>query len=154
MTWLSPTTGLAAYDVASLVDRLALGGFFTISGFHKAFNATRRASLAQTFKTDGVASPVMMLAIPAGELLGGLAILLGFLTPIACMGLILICSGACFLDGLRRIKEWAPLNKADALDDLLYLPETLYVLMLVTLILLGPGKWSADSYLATVMRLT
>lgn len=152
-SWLSPTTGLAAYDLASFVDRLALGGFFVISGAHKAFHPKRRASLAETFRADGVYSPGMMLAIPAGELLGGLAVLAGFLTPFAAAGLILICTGACFLDGLKRIKGMSPLDRFDALDDLLYLPETLYVLMLVTLILLGPGKWSLDSYLSGVLGL-
>lgn len=150
--YLSPVTGLSAYDAASLVNRGALGLFFTISGFHKAFNATRRASLRETFAADGVTSPAFMYAIPAGELLGGLAVLVGFLTPLAAAGLMVICAGACLLDGLKRIKGFQPLDAADALDDVLYLPEALYLFMLLFLILTGPGRYSLDAYLWQLIR--
>jgi uncharacterized membrane protein YphA (DoxX/SURF4 family) len=145
MILLSPIQGLGAFDVASLVDRMALGAFFTISGFHKLFNQSRRASLAATFKADNCYSPVMMWLIPMGELFGGLAVATGFLTPLACLGLIVICGGACLKDGLKRVRAWVPLDRADAMDDVLYLPETLYILMLVFLILIGPGAYSLDA---------
>lgn len=138
-------SGFAAYDALLLADRLALGTFFAISGYHKLFNATRRKSLAETFKADGCYSPFTMAAIPLGEALGGLALLAGFLTPLAACGLIAICGGACLLDGTKRIKAWAPLDAADEVDDFLYLPEVLYVVMLGFLILAGPGQWSIDA---------
>lgn len=150
--YLNPVTGLSLPDAAALVNRLALGVFFSISGFHKAFNATRRASLRETFAADGVKSPALMYVIPAGELLGGLAVLAGFLTPLAAAGLIVICAGACLLDGLKRIKAFQPLDAADALDDVLYLPEALYLFMLLFLILTGPGRFSVDSYLFSLFR--
>lgn len=139
--------GLGAFDVAALADRLALGTFFAISGYHKLFNTTRRASLATTFKADGCYSPFTMFAVPLGELLGGVALVVGLLTPVAALGLILICSGACLLDGIKRVREWGPLDAADRVDDFLYLPELLYVIMLSFLVLAGPGKWSVDALL-------
>jgi uncharacterized membrane protein YphA (DoxX/SURF4 family) len=150
--YLSPVTGLSLPDVAALVDRIALGLFFSISGFHKAFNATRRASLRETFAADGVRSPAFMYAIPAGELLGGIAVGAGFLTPLAAAGLIVICAGACLLDGLKRVRGFQPLDAADALDDVLYLPEALYLFMLLFLILIGPGAYSVDAYLWNLIR--
>lgn len=142
-----PINGFSAYDGLLLANRLALGAFFTISGFHKLFNRVRRASLADTMKADGCYTPFTMLAVPGGEMMGGLAVLIGFLTPVAAAGLIVICAGACLLDGLKRVKAWGPLDRFDWVDDVLYLPEFLYVIMLGTLILGGPGKWSVDAYL-------
>lgn len=137
--------GLGAADIWLTLDRWALGTFFTISGFHKLFNQTRRAALAETFKADGCYTPANMYAIPGGEFMGGLALLLGFLTPLAAAGLMIICAGACFFDGLKRIKTWAPLDRFDWVDDALYLPEALYLIMLFALILAGPGPWSVDA---------
>ncbi|HLZ23654.1 MAG TPA: DoxX family protein [Ktedonobacterales bacterium] len=140
------------YDIASLILRACLGVFFVISGAHKLLHPVRRAELAATFKAAHVYNPAMMLAIPLGELAGGSALLLGFATPLACLGLILICTGACVLDGLKRISTWKPLDKADYIDDVLYLPEVLYVVMMLALLFLGSGKYSLDTLLFPLIR--
>lgn len=132
------------YDIASIILRLALGVFFVISGSHKTFHPVRRAELAATFKAAGVYSPPMMYAVPLGELFGGLALLMGFLEPLALLGLILICTGACVLDGIKRISAWKPLDRADSVADVLYLPEVLYVIMMSALLCIGAGKYSID----------
>lgn len=152
MDILHPVTGLAQFDGLALANRVMLGTFFAISGYHKLFNAGRRATLATTFKADGCYSPAMMWAVPLGEFFGGLAILMGFLTPLAALGLVLICGGAVFFDGVKRVRAWRPIDRADAVDDALYLPEVLYVAMLLFLILGGPGRYSADAYLWTLFR--
>ena len=134
-------------DASPLVLRGALAAFFVCSGFHKLFNPIRRATLRATFVADKAPLPVpfLMLAIPLGELFGGLAIGAGFLTSLASLGLIAICVGACVLDGSKRIASWRPLDRADYLGDVLYLPETLYVVMLLSLLLSGPGMLAVDS---------
>lgn len=132
------------YDIASLILRAALGVFFVISGYHKLFNPARRASLAETFRADHVYSPATMYAIPLGELAGGLGLIVGLATPLACVGLILICAGACIVDGLKRIPAFKPLDRADYVADVLYLPEVLYVFMMCALLCLGGGKYSLD----------
>lgn len=139
------TQGLNAPDLALLTERLALGAFFTISGFHKTFNQDRRESLRDTFSKDGVTSPLFMYLIPGGELLGGLGLLVGFLTLPAAMGLALICGGASLLDGSKRICAFGhPIDRADFFADVLYLPEVLYALIMVTIMLTGPGMYSLD----------
>lgn len=139
------TQGLNAPDIALLSERIALGAFFSISGFHKAFNHERRETLRQTFMQDGVTSPAFMYLIPAGELFGGLGILVGFLTVPAALGLALICGGASLLDGSKRICAFGrPIDRADFFDDILYLPEVLYALIMVTIMLTGPGVYSLD----------
>lgn len=143
------TDGFDATDAASLILRLALGMFFASSGFHKAFFPSRRAVLKETFTRDGVYHPAMMVLIPAGELLGGLGLFFGVLTIPACVGLIVICLGACLVDGLGRIKPTPPdtLSAADYVAHILYLPEVLYVFAMVALILIGPGAYSGDALL-------
>jgi uncharacterized membrane protein YphA (DoxX/SURF4 family) len=140
---------MGGVEIASVSSRLALGTFFVISGAHKLFHPQRRADLLQTFKADNVPVPlpVAMWAIPLGEFFGGVALLVGFLTLPACAGLMIICAGACVLDGFKRIRGMHPLDTADALDDVLYLPEVLYILMIMTLVCLGPGRWSLDALL-------
>lgn len=141
------TQGLNAPDIALLTERIALGAFFSISGFHKAFNHARRETLRQTFAKDGVTSPAFMYLIPAGELLGGLGILVGFLTIPAALGLAVICGGASLLDGTKRICAFGPaLDKADFFADVLYLPEVLYALIMVSIMLTGPGMFSLDHF--------
>ena len=134
-------------NLVSLGLRLAVGIFFAISGFHKSFNPIRRNSLKLTFVADGCYSPFMMVAVPAGELLGGIALIVGFLTPVTSLALISLCLGACAFDGFKRIPSWSPLDKADVLDDILYLPEVLYIIMLLAIFFIGPGYWSIDKFL-------
>jgi hypothetical protein len=38
-----------------------------------------------------------------------------------------------------------PIDRADYLDDVLYLPEVLYLVMLVVVLLAGPGPLRLDS---------
>lgn len=133
--------------IFQILFRLVLGSFFLFSGYHKLFNQSRRATLESTFKADKVYSPSLMWAIPLGELFGGAALLLGFLTPLACAGLILICAGACAFDGSKRVKQWQPLDWADLVADYEYLPEVLYIVMLIALALMGAGQFSVDSFL-------
>lgn len=142
-----PASGLDGVMVAQLVGRATMGTFFAISGFHKLFNGARRAAVRDTFREDGVYSPALMWLVPGGEFMGGLALLGGLLTPFAAFGLIIICLGACAFDGFKRIKTWGPIDRADALDDVLYLPEALYIICLVVIILIGPGQLSLDAWI-------
>jgi uncharacterized membrane protein YphA (DoxX/SURF4 family) len=141
-------TGLNLPTVAITLLRVSMGVFFTISGYHKLFNAKRHAIIESTMESDGVPDPVAASwFIPFCEFAGGLALLIGFLTPLAAIGLCIICCGAALLDGLKRITGYAPIDKADYVDDVLYLPEVLYSIILLSLTLTGGGPISID-YLA------
>ncbi len=50
---------------------------------------------------------------------------------------------------VKRINAWQPLNLADCVADLLYLPEALYCIGLAVVMLGGPGSWSLDAVIAT-----
>lgn len=132
--------GMGAASAALTVNRLALGTFFTISGYHKLFVPSRHEAIAAEMKRLGIPFPTFNCwFVPAIEFFGGLALLSGLLAPLAAAGLFIICLVATLTDGLARIPGFKPLDKADWLDDLLYLPEVLYLLGLLIVIVAGPG---------------
>jgi putative oxidoreductase len=138
--------GAQAPNAAFTLNRVALGVFFAISGYHKLFNASRHAALTRTLQDDGVhAVPIMRWLLPSAEFSGGWALIVGFLSVIAAIGLFLICAGAIALDAVKRIREWQPIDRADWLGDLLYVPESLYCIGLSVVMLAGPGPWSLDA---------
>lgn len=137
--------GVGFGDAALLVTRVSVGGFFVVSGAHKLFNPTRRGDLRETFAADGVTFAPMMYLVPLGELLGGLGVAFGALTILAVIGLAALNIGAIALDGRKRIPSMRPLDPADRLDDVLYLPEVLYVICLIAVLSFGPGAYSLDA---------
>ncbi len=137
--------GVGFGDASLLAIRVSVGGFFFLSGFHKLFNPTRRQDLRATFTADGVPLPVMMYLVPLGEFLGGLGVAFGALTVLAAAGLSILCIGAIALDGSKRIRAMQALDRADRIDDVLYLPEVLYVVALLAVLSFGPGAFSLDA---------
>jgi len=143
------TLGAHAPDAALAINRVALGAFFAISGYHKLFNASRHATLARTLQDDGVrAVPLMQWVVPGVEFCGGCALILGLLSALAAFGLFVVCLSAFALDAIKRIRAWQPLDRADWLGDLLYIPEALYCIGLTVVMLGGPGRWSLDTLIA------
>lgn len=133
-------TGLGAADAALTINRLALGTFFSISGYHKLFNQQRHSAIAAEMKRLGIPLPNFNCwFVPAVEFAGGLALLSGVLAPFAACGLFIICLVATCTDGISRIPTMQPIDAADYLDDLLYLPEVLYLIGLLIVIVAGPG---------------
>ena len=136
--------GVGFGDATLLATRLAVGGFFVVSGVHKLFNPTRRQDLHATLAADGVTYAPMMYLVPLAELFGGLGVGFGALTIVAAAGLVMLCIGAIALDGSKRIPAMKPLDPLDRVDDVLYLPEVLYVVCLLAPISFGPGAYSLD----------
>jgi hypothetical protein len=46
--------GAQVPNAALTLNRVALGAFFAIGGYHKLFNASRHATLTHTLQDDGV----------------------------------------------------------------------------------------------------
>jgi uncharacterized membrane protein YphA (DoxX/SURF4 family) len=140
------TQGAHAVNAGLTLNRVALGVFFAIGGYHKLFNPSRHATLTHTLQDDAVHDvPVMQWLLPTAEFSGGCALIIGLLSALAAFGLFLICAGAIALDAVKRIRPWQPIDRADWLGDLLYLPETLYCIGLSVVMLAGPGPWSIDA---------
>jgi putative oxidoreductase len=73
-----------------------------------------------------------------------LLLILGALTPLACALLGCVMLTAIATIAIRNIKAASPLNW---LAEFLYLPEVLYLVILVWLFLSGPGWFSVDDLL-------
>jgi uncharacterized membrane protein YphA (DoxX/SURF4 family) len=143
------THGAQAPNAALELNRVALGVFFAISGYHKLFNASRHGTLIRTLQDDGVHGvPIMQWLLPSIEFSGGWALIIGLLSVLAAFGLFVICAGALVLDAFKRIRAWQPIDRADWLGDLLYVPEALYCVGLTVVMLAGPGPWSLDAIIA------
>jgi uncharacterized membrane protein YphA (DoxX/SURF4 family) len=100
----------------------------------------------RTLQDDGVhAVSVLQWLLPSAEFAGGWALITGFLSVLAAFGLFLICAGAIAFDALKRIRAWQPIDRADWLGDLLYVPESLYCIGLAVVMIGGPGPWSLDA---------
>jgi len=137
-TYMQDGMGFASAGLT--LNRLALGTFFTISGWHKLFNPQRHATIAETMTKLHIPFPNFNCwFVPAVEFAGGVALLTGILSPLAALGLFIICFVAVCTDGIRRIPAYKPLDKAEWLDDLLYLPEVLYIFGLLIVMIAGPG---------------
>jgi uncharacterized membrane protein YphA (DoxX/SURF4 family) len=144
------TMGANAPEVALTLNRVALGVFFAISGYLKLFNPSRHATLARTLQEAGVpAVPIMQWLVPGVEFSAGCALIVGLLSVLAAFGLFIICLFAFRLDAIKRIEGWQPINRADWIGDVLYLPEALYCIGLSAVMLAGPGPWSLDVIIVT-----
>jgi uncharacterized membrane protein YphA (DoxX/SURF4 family) len=144
--------GAQSPNAALTLNRVALGTFFAISGYHKLFKPSRHAALTRTLQDDGVHGvSIMQWLLPSGEFSGGCALIIGFLTVLAAFGLFVICIGAFAFDAGKRIRAWQPLDRADWLGDLLYVPEALYGIGLAVVMLAGPGPWSLDAAIAALL---
>jgi putative oxidoreductase len=77
------------------------------------------------------------------EFIGGCLLVIGFLSSLCCVALMIQMIVAVITVRLAAIP--AGLSFLDWLDDFLYLPEVLYILILVWLICSGPGRFSVDA---------
>jgi uncharacterized membrane protein YphA (DoxX/SURF4 family) len=93
----------------------------------------------------------MQWLLPSVEFGGGCALIIGLLSVLAAFGLFVISAGAIAFDALDRIRAWQPIDRADWLGDLLYVPEALYCIGLTVVMLAGPGPWSLDATIASLL---
>jgi putative oxidoreductase len=143
--------GVGGADIALTLNRIAVGLFFTFSGYHKLFNPERHRALADELKGLGVrAVGFNQWWVPAVEFSAGGAVVIGLLAPLAGLGLLVISLVAIARSGPQRIKVNKPIDAADRIDDWLYMPETLYVFMLIVVVSIGAGPYSLD---AMILRL-
>lgn len=140
--------GFGLTEVALAVQRVALGAFFTISGAHKLFVKERHAKLVANLRENKIPFiPFHEWWVPGWEFFAGFTLVLGFASSFSAAVLAIICIVACFAEARIKVASYKPLNAADALDDYLYLPEVLYVIMLMVIVLGGGGHFSVDNLL-------
>jgi putative oxidoreductase len=125
-----------------LLARLAVGLLFFLSGRGKLFVPERREQMRQTLIEAHVPFPEFnAVFVSAVEFVCGLLLIFGALTPLACamLGGLMIVAIATI--AIRNIKATCPLGW---LSEFLYLPEVLYLVILIWLFFSGPGWVSVD----------
>jgi putative oxidoreductase len=136
---------------AILLVRVSLGLFFAISGANKLLVAGGTKPVYETLVKAKVPFPHQTAYFVSGvEFVCGSLLAVGFLSSPSGAALLIDMTVATLTSALYTVpKGLSPLNW---LDDFLYLPEVLYVLLFVWLICSGPGKFSVDYWLAGKLR--
>ena len=144
--------GVGWTDIALTLNRIAVGMFFMLSGYHKLFNPQRHRELVDQLKELGVhAVGFNQWWVPTVEFSAGCAVVIGLLAPLAALGLLVLILVAIATSGPQRIKAYKPIDEADRIDDWLYLPEVLYVFMLIMVVSAGAGPYSLDALIFGVI---
>jgi putative oxidoreductase len=145
--------GVGWTGIAMTLNRIAVGAFFMLSGYHKLFNAERHRTIVDELKALGVpALGFNQWWVPLIEFSAGAAVLVGLLAPLAALGLLVIILVAIATSGHQRMKLYKPIDEADRIDDFLYLPETLYAFMLIMVVSAGAGPYSLDAATLSLMN--
>jgi putative oxidoreductase len=130
-------------QVSILLARTSLGAFFAISGGNKLFVASRTRQMYETLAGTGIPLPHFMTYFVSGiEFIAGCLLVMGLLSCLCCAALVIQMIVAITTVRLATIP--AGLSFLDWLDDFLYLPETMYIIILVWLMCSGPGRVSID----------
>lgn len=144
--------GIGWADIALTLNRIAVGMFFMLSGYHKLFNPQRHRAFADELRGLGVhAIGFNQWWVPTLEFSAGSAVVIGLLAPLAALGLLVITVVAIATSGPQRIKIYKPIDEADRLDDWLYLPEILYAFMLIVVVSAGAGPYSLDALILSLI---
>jgi putative oxidoreductase len=132
---------------AILLARVSLGVFFAISGGNKLFVASRTRKMYETLAGAGIPFPhFMTYFVSSVEFISGCLLVIGLLTTLCCVALIIQMVVAIATVQIATIPKG--LSFLNWLDDLLYLPEAIYIILLIWLICSGPGRMSVDDRIA------
>ncbi len=128
--------------IGILLARLAVGSLFFLSGRGKLFLPERREQMRQTLIEAHVPFVEFnVLFVSIIEFVGGLLLVFGALTPLACALLACVMITAIATTAIRNVKASSPVSW---LSEFLYLPEVLLLVILLWLFLSGPGWFSID----------
>ena len=134
-------------EFAVLLARLSMGVFFAISGGNKLFVAGQYNLMHETIVGAGIPFPhVMTYFVSLVEFICGCLLIIGMLSTLCCMALIIVMIVAITNVQLATITK--SLSFIDWLDDFLYLPEVMYIIIFLWLISSGPGRLSVDHWIA------
>ncbi len=97
-------SGIGWTDIALTLNRIAVGMFFMLSGYHKLFNPQRHRAFADELKGLGVhAIGLNQWWVPTVEFTAGAAVVIGLLAPLAALGLLVVILVAIVTSGPQRI---------------------------------------------------
>ena len=130
-----------------LLARVSLGVFFAISGGNKLLVTSQYKIMYETIAGAGIPFPhVMTYFVSSVEFGCGCLLIVGLLSTLCCVTFIIDMVVAITTVQLATITKG--LSFIDWLDDFLYLPEVLYIIIFFWLISSGPGRLSIDHWIA------
>lgn len=131
-----------------LVARVSLGLFFAVSGYHKLFNPTKHEDLIHLMAEIGLPFPEFMaIFLAAVEFFGGLLLMVGLFSTICAIALTIAMIVAIITVEIDAIIPKG-IGFLDWMSWFLYLPQVMYVILFVWLMITGPGRFSIDYYLS------
>jgi putative oxidoreductase len=136
----------AAEWIPATVARVLTGVFFCISGGMKLFVPSHFSEMQQTLMQSHIPFPhASAIFVSLVEFACGGGLIFGLLTPLCA---VLLMGDMIVAILANRIGSIHASGFLAWLDDFLYLPEVLYVLILFWLLFSGPGPYSVDSMMA------
>jgi len=136
----------AAEWIPMAAARVLIGVFFCISGATKLFVPAQFKMMEQTLTESHIPLPhANALFVSLVEFVSGAGLLLGLFTPLCAIALVIVMIVAIATNRIQSIQAQGALAW---LDDFLYLPEVLYVMILGWLTFSGPGRYSIDGLIA------
>jgi len=134
-----------------LLARATVGLLFLLSGRGKLFVLERRKQMRETLVVANIPFPDFnAVFVSTVEFVFGFLLILGAVTPLACVMLGYVMIVAIATTAIRNIKAPPLLGW---LSEFLYLPEVLYLVILFWLFLSGPGWFSIDHLILSHARL-
>lgn len=132
----------------ALLARVSMGLFFAISGWNKLFTVAHWKGLLAGMIATGLPFPKLMALFLAWfEFIGGSLLTIGFMSTFFSIGLAFAMIVAIVTVEIPFVIP-PGLGPLDWLDWFLYLPQVLYVLIFLWLIVKGPGPYSIDAIIA------
>ena len=126
--------------------RIVIGIFFCISGGTKLLVPAHFSVMEQTLVQSHIPFPhATALFVSLVEFVCGAGLVLGLLTPLCAL---LLTGNMIVAVATNRIYSIQTSGLLAWLDDFLYLPEVLYVIILVWLIFSGSGRYGIDGLIA------
>ncbi|MBR7628063.1 MULTISPECIES: DoxX family protein [Aeromonas] len=138
---LSTRSGRYFWPLALI--RISFGLFFFASGLNKLIQPANQEAMLHTMIAAGLPYPALMaIFVATCETLFGVLLTLGLLTRLSALALLVINTVALVTIGLHQIP--ANVTGLEWYSWLLYLPESVYILLCILLVVQGCGPWGID----------
>jgi putative oxidoreductase len=122
--------------------RVLIGVFFCVSGGTKLLVPAKFSTMERTLVESHIPFPhANAIFVSLVEFASGAGLVVGLFTPLCALVLMVDMIVAIASNRIHSIQATGVLGWV---DDFLYLPEVLYVMILVWLIFSGPGRYSLD----------
>jgi putative oxidoreductase len=122
--------------------RALIGVFFCVSGGTKLLVPAKFSTMERTLVESHIPFPhANAIFVSLVEFASGAGLVVGLFTPLCALVLVVDMIVAVASNRIHSIQATGVLGWV---DDFLYLPEVLYVMILGWLIFSGPGRYSLD----------